>query len=254
MRNWKLFVGLLLAFALIAAACGDDDDGTADTTAAPETTAAPTTDAAPETTTTTAAPATTTTAAPLPPLVVWADDKFGAVIGQVAGPFTEETGIEVEITVIDYDDMREQITTQAPAGEGPDVFIGAHDWLGEMVANGIAAPLDLGAAASNVAQVGLDAFSTGGSTYALPYAIEAIALSQISRLRVTHSATRSATAGASRVAAPLRTPITTSRLSPPRVATSSVSTRLPVSTRVTSVSTAKAPLRALLPWSNSSRT
>ena len=174
MRNWKLFVGLLLAFALVAAACGDDDDGTADTTAAPETTAATTT-AAPETTTT-AAPETTTTAAALPPLVVWADDKFGAVIEKVAGPFTDETGIPVEITVINYDDMREQITIQAPAGEGPDVFIGAHDWLGEMVANGIAAPLDLGAASANIAQVGLDAFSTGGNVYALPYAIEAIAL------------------------------------------------------------------------------
>jgi maltose-binding protein MalE len=174
MRNWKLFVGLLLAFALVAAACGDDDDGTADTTAAPETTAATTT-AAPETTTT-AAPETTTTAAPLPPLVVWADDKFGAVIEEVAGPFTDETGIDVDITVIDFQDMREQITTQAPAGEGPDVFIGAHDWLGEMVANGIAAPLDLGAASSSFAEVGINAFSTGGSVYAMPYAIEAIAL------------------------------------------------------------------------------
>jgi maltose-binding protein MalE len=174
MRNWKLFVGLLLAFALVAAACGDDSDGTADTTAAPETTAATTT-AAPETTTT-AAPETTTTAAPLPPLVVWADDKFGAVIEEVAVPFTEETGIDVEITVIDFQDMREQIVTQAPAGEGPDLFIGAHDWLGEMVANGIAAPLDLGATTSNFAEVALDAYSTDGNLYAMPYAIEAIAL------------------------------------------------------------------------------
>jgi maltose-binding protein MalE len=108
--------------------------------------------------------------------VVWADDKFGAVIEEVAVPFTEETGIDVEITVIDFQDMREQIVTQAPAGEGPDLFIGAHDWLGEMVANGIAAPLDLGATTSNFAEVALDAYSTDGNLYAMPYAIEAIAL------------------------------------------------------------------------------
>ena len=174
MRNWKLFVGLLMAFALVAAACGDDDDGTAETTAAPETTAATTT-AAPETTTT-AAPETTTTAAALPPLVVWVDDKTGPTVETVSQPFTEETGIELDITVIDFQDMREQITTQAPAGEGPDLFIGDHDWLGEMVANGIAAPLDLGATASNFAQVSLEAFSTDGNTYAMPYAVQAVAL------------------------------------------------------------------------------
>jgi maltose/maltodextrin transport system substrate-binding protein len=80
------------------------------------------------------------------------------------------------VTVIDFDDLKEQITTQAPAGEGPDVFIGAHDWLGEMVANGIASPLDLGANTANFAPVSLDAFSSGGSVYAMPYAVEAVAL------------------------------------------------------------------------------
>lgn len=171
-RRFPAFVVVLLAFALLVGACGGDSaEETTTTQAAAETT----TTAAP-TTTTTAAPTTTTTAAPLPPLVVWADDKFGAVIEEVAAPFTEETGIPVEVTVIDFQDMREQITTQAPAGEGPDIFIGAHDWLGEMVANGIAAPLDLGSEISNFAEVGLNAFSTGGNLYAMPYAIEAIAL------------------------------------------------------------------------------
>ena len=30
-----------------------------------------------------------------------------------------------------------------PAGEGPDIIIGAHDWLGELVTNGLLAPIDL---------------------------------------------------------------------------------------------------------------
>lgn len=164
-KRWRSLAAVFAALALIAAACGGDSEG-GDTTAAPTTQA---------TTTTTAAPTTTTTVA-LPPLEVWADDKFGAIIEQVAVPFTEDTGIEVDITVIDFQDMREQITTQAPAGAGPDLFIGAHDWLGEMVANGIAAPLDLGATSSNFADVALDAYTTNGNLYAMPYAIEAIAL------------------------------------------------------------------------------
>ena len=168
-KRWKMLTALFAVLALVAAACGGDDAGS-DTTATTEATTT-TTQA---TTTTTAADTTTT--APLPPLKVWADDKFGAIIEQIAAPFTEETSIPVEITVIDFQDMREQITTQAPAGEGPDLFIGAHDWLGEMVANGIAAPLDLGATQANFAQVALDAFSAEGNVYAMPYAVEAIAL------------------------------------------------------------------------------
>ncbi len=169
----KLFA-LLFALALVVAACGGDDDGTGDeevtTTAAPETTAttvAPTT-AAPE--------ETTTTAAALAPLAIWADDKFGPIIEQVAVPFTEETGVPIAVTVIDFEDMREQIVTQAPAGQGPDIFIGAHDWLGEMVENGIAAPLDLGTKAANVTEPSLNALTRDGSVYALPYAAENIAL------------------------------------------------------------------------------
>ena len=65
-RLWRsrkvLWFAALLAFALIAAACGDSDDGAEATTAAPTTAAAVTTTEAPATTTT--APATTTTADP----------------------------------------------------------------------------------------------------------------------------------------------------------------------------------------------
>ena len=60
-RRWVSVVGLLLAFALVVAACGDDDAETTVTTAAPATTAAPTTTEAPAETTTTAAPTTTQT-------------------------------------------------------------------------------------------------------------------------------------------------------------------------------------------------
>ena len=31
--------------------------------------------------------------------------------------------------------------TAGPAGEGPDLFIGPHDMVGEIVANGVVAPI-----------------------------------------------------------------------------------------------------------------
>ncbi len=187
-RSRFKFLAILVAFVLVIAACGGDDDGATgeeDTTtsAAAETT----TTAAPETTTT--AGETDTTAAALPPLKIWADDKFGPIIEQVAAPFTEETGVPVEVTVIDFSDLREQVVQQAPAGEGPDVFIGAHDWVGEMAASGIAAPLDLGTIAGNLTEVSINAFTVDGATYALPYAAENVALYYNSDLVDTPPAT-----------------------------------------------------------------
>lgn len=168
---------LLVAFVLVLAACGGDDDtgdGDADTTTTSGAAAETTTTPPPETT---VAPVeTTTSAAALAPLSIWADDRFGPIIEQVAAPFTDETGVPIEVTVIDFEDMREQIVTQAPAGQGPDLFIGAHDWLGEMVANGIAAPIDLGGNAANLTEPSLNALTSDGTVYALPYAAENIAL------------------------------------------------------------------------------
>jgi maltose-binding protein MalE len=180
----RLFA-LVFALVTVLAACGGDDSDSEATTAAP---AEGTTTAAPAGTTT-AAPATGTTAAALAPLQIWADDKFGPIIEEVATPFTDETGVPIEVTVIDFEDMREQIVAQAPAGEGPDIFIGAHDWVGEMVANGIAAPLDLGDKAANLTEPSLNALTIDGTLYALPYAAENVTLYYNTELVETPPAT-----------------------------------------------------------------
>ena len=175
-RSRLRFLALLAAFVMVIAACGDDGDDAGDTTTTAAAVEETTTTAAAVEETTTAAPETTTTAVALPALVVWADDKFGPIIEVQAAPFTEATGVPVEVTVIDFDDLREQVVQQAPAGEGPDLFIGAHDWVGEMATSGIAAPLDLGGLADNLTDVSIDAFTVDGATYALPYAAENVAL------------------------------------------------------------------------------
>ena len=132
--RFTILVGLVLALALVAAACSSDDTGDESTTTTEATTT--TTEA---TTTTTEAATTTTAAAEAIDLVVWADDKRAPILETLAPKVLEETNVNLVIDVIVYDDLREQVTTAAPAGEGPDVFIGAHDWTGEMAASGIAA-------------------------------------------------------------------------------------------------------------------
>src|SRR3712207_6846834 len=44
--------------------------------------------------------------------------------------------VEVELVQKDFGEIQEQFIAQVPTGEGPDITIGAHDWLGNLVTNG----------------------------------------------------------------------------------------------------------------------
>ena len=170
--RFTILVGLVLALTLVAAACSSDDTGDESTT----TTEATTTTTEASTTTTEAATTTTTEAMEAIELVIWADEKRAPVLEEVAPKVLEETGVALTIEQFNFDDLREQVTQAAPAGEGPDIFIGAHDWTGELAADGIATAIDLGGREGEWVDVSKVAFNYNGSLYGLPYATEAIAL------------------------------------------------------------------------------
>ncbi len=77
-----------------------------------------------------------------------------------------------------FDDLRNDFIAQVPTGEGPDITVGAHDWLGALVAAGVVNTIDLGDKATEFEQVALDAMTYDGQLYALPYSQEAVALIQ----------------------------------------------------------------------------
>ena len=165
MKTNKLrFIVFLLMFSLVAVACGGD--AADDATEAPETTEAPKE--------TLAAPATT--APPPEVIVVWAEEKVATALDPLVGAYEAAAGVDVEVVVYDFGAIRTDVQTAGPAGEGPDVFLGAHDWVGELAANGVVSPLDLGSVASDLYDVGVTAFSYGGEVYGFPYATEAIAM------------------------------------------------------------------------------
>lgn len=161
-RTRWIALSAVLAIFLVACGGGAGEDTT-------------TTTAAPETTTTTAATTTTVAEEPVE-LVIWADELRTAAIQAVAPAFTEATGVEVRIETVPFGDIREQVSVAAPAGEGPDIFVGAHDWTGELAADGTIAPIDLGAKTSDFFEVALNAFNFEGQLYAVPFVTEAIAM------------------------------------------------------------------------------
>ena len=108
--------------------------------------------------------------------MIWTDNTRRAAVQDIAGAFADENGITVDVQELAFGDIRDQLSLTAPTGEGPDIVIGAHDWLGELVANGVLEPLDLSAIADGFNPVAIKAFTYDGQTYGLPYAIENVAL------------------------------------------------------------------------------
>lgn len=109
-------------------------------------------------------------------LVIWTDESRTPIIQEIGQAFTTDTGVEIVVQQLDFGEIRDDLITQGPAGEGPDILIGAHDWLGQLVSNGVVAPIELGEAASLYEEVALSAFSYEGQLYGVPYAIENVAL------------------------------------------------------------------------------
>src|SRR5690606_28220636 len=72
-------------------------------------------------------------------------------------------------------DIKRLFQIAGPVGEGPDVIIGPHDWVGEMVANGTLAPVDAGNLVDQFSPAAINAFTYDGELYGLPYSTENVA-------------------------------------------------------------------------------
>lgn len=109
-------------------------------------------------------------------ITVWVDADRASVLEDAAADFTEDTGVDVKLVQKEFGEIRDQFVQQVPTGEGPDIAVGAHDWLGVLVTNGVVAPVELGDGAADYEKVAIDAWSYEGQIYGVPYAIENIGL------------------------------------------------------------------------------
>jgi arabinogalactan oligomer/maltooligosaccharide transport system substrate-binding protein len=109
-------------------------------------------------------------------LTVWVDAERVDALQAAADAYSEEKGVEVELVGKDNADIKDDFIQQVPTGKGPDITMGAHDWLGELSTNGVVAPLELGDSAGDYLPVAVDAATYEGTVYMLPYAVENIAV------------------------------------------------------------------------------
>ena len=109
-------------------------------------------------------------------LTIYADDTRTPILQAIGADFTAATGVVVNVVEFPYNDLRPNFITATQAGEGPDIVIASHDWVGELVADGLVEPMDLGARAADFSSAALEAFTTGNLLYGMPYGTENLTL------------------------------------------------------------------------------
>ncbi|HMR49346.1 MAG TPA: maltose ABC transporter substrate-binding protein [Arachnia sp.] len=107
---------------------------------------------------------------------IWVDETRTADFQELAQDFQAQTGITLNVIEKPSADLKTDFVAQVPTGEGPDLVVGAHDWTGDFVKNGVVAPVELGDKLDSMTPLTVTAFTMGGAVYGVPYAIENIAL------------------------------------------------------------------------------
>jgi arabinogalactan oligomer / maltooligosaccharide transport system substrate-binding protein len=110
-------------------------------------------------------------------LTIWSDAGRLPALEALGNAFTEQYDVPVRIQTMGFGDVRNNLQLGGPVGEGPDIVIGAHDWIGQLYTNGLITPLELDEALlENFDPVAIRAFTYDGQLVGLPYALEGIAL------------------------------------------------------------------------------
>ncbi|MDR1799891.1 MAG: maltose ABC transporter substrate-binding protein [Bifidobacteriaceae bacterium] len=109
-------------------------------------------------------------------ITVWVDETRITALKPAADTFCADTGVKVDLVQKVFDDLRKDFASQVAAGSGPDITVGANDWLGEFKTNGLIQPIDLSGVADQLTEASVAAFSSEGQAYGVPYGTENIAL------------------------------------------------------------------------------
>lgn len=110
-------------------------------------------------------------------LTIWTDDERQGLVAEYAADFATDNGVEVNVQALPFEDLDATFLTAHQAGDAPDVVVGAHDWIGNLVQNGAILPVELPTdVAAGVEPAALDAVTFDGQLYGVPYAMESIFL------------------------------------------------------------------------------
>lgn len=110
---------------------------------------------------------------------IWTDKDRRAAVERVAGEWAAARGVKVEVVEKDFGKIRDDLKT-VQLETAADVIVGAHDWIGQLAADGLILPLfPSKATRAQFPAYALDSFSYGTAVkrlYGAPVALENIGL------------------------------------------------------------------------------
>lgn len=109
-------------------------------------------------------------------LTIWVDDLRAPAMKEAAAAFKSEAGVDVKVQTVSKD-LQTNFVTAAQAGKGPDIVLGAHDWIGNLVQNGTIDPIQM----TDDQLAAFDPIAIKGVTfnnqiYGVPFAVENVVL------------------------------------------------------------------------------
>ncbi len=114
-----------------------------------------------------------------PNIVIWTDSDRAAAVTKVANAWAASNGATIQVVTKNFGDIRDNLGTVA-AADAPDVITAAHDWTGQLAANGLVLPIyPSKAIRTQFPTYTLNAFSYGTAVkklYGMPVAVENIGL------------------------------------------------------------------------------
>ncbi|WP_306371379.1 extracellular solute-binding protein [Nocardiopsis sp. CC223A] len=110
-------------------------------------------------------------------LVIWSDPERAAAIEAAAQNFADTNGVRVDVQQLAFGDIQGDLLNAHQAGNAPDIFIGAHDWTGNLVRNGAVQPVELPEhRAETLDETSVQALTYDSQLFGVPYSQENIFL------------------------------------------------------------------------------
>ena len=109
-------------------------------------------------------------------LTIWADELRTPALETAAAAFAAANdGLTVVVEQRPLSDIRLDMLAATAAAAAPDIIVGSHTWVGELVGNGVLAPVNLGEQAAQFVPVSLEAFTNNGALYGMPNSTDNVA-------------------------------------------------------------------------------
>jgi arabinogalactan oligomer / maltooligosaccharide transport system substrate-binding protein len=110
-------------------------------------------------------------------LVIWTGGgPSGEETKKLGEAFGQQNGVNVTVQIVP-EELQTQFVTASQAGKAPDVVMGAHDWIGNLVQNGTIDPIQMtDETKASYEEQAIKAVTFNGQIYGVPYTMNNIVL------------------------------------------------------------------------------